>query len=154
MLFRSLARHVPLNPVVTLGLYTLSDILGACVCHPIFTWLRRHGRRIPSVRALGRRFLSLATWGVPLPQVTNDADGRPRIAPALLRIATVGFGVDIYTAGMLATGLPVPRVPAWAAAVGGDLVWFSLLLGSSLVDRKSTRLNSSHIQKSRMPSSA
>jgi len=127
-----LARHVPLNPAVTFGLYTISDVLGACVCHPIFTALRRHGRRIPSLRAVGRRFLQFATWGVKLPQVASDAAGRPRIAPALLRIATVGFGVDIYTAGMLATGLPVPRVPGWGAAIGGDLLWFALLLGSSM----------------------
>src|SRR5262249_58139131 len=62
-----LARHVPLNPAVTFGLYAASDVLGACVCHPIFTALRRHGRRIPSLRAVGRRFLQFATWGVKLP---------------------------------------------------------------------------------------
>lgn len=131
-----LARHVPLNPALTLGLYAVSDVLAACLCHPIFTWMRRHGRRIPSLHALGRRFLALATWGVPLPQVTRDASGQPRIAPTLLRIATVGFGVDIYTAGVLAATLPVPRLPGWGAAIGGDLVWFSLLLASSMAAAK------------------
>ncbi|HSD11385.1 MAG TPA: hypothetical protein VLF14_10385, partial [Candidatus Binatia bacterium] len=54
----------------------------------------------------------------------------------LLRIATVGFGVDIYTAGALATGLPIPRLPGWAASMAGDLLWFALLLGSSVAASK------------------
>jgi hypothetical protein len=45
----------------------------------------------------------------------------------------VGFGVDVYTAGMLATGLPVPRLSGWASAIAGGLLWFALLLGTSLV---------------------
>ena len=42
-------------------------------------------------------------------------------------------------------------------ALAMDLIWGYtgiLSLGHGLLDRKSTRLNSSHIQKSRMPSSA
>ena len=46
--------------------------------------------------------------------------------------ATVGFGVDIYTAGAIASGLPIPRLPGWAAALVGDLLWFSILLASSV----------------------
>jgi len=38
-----LARHVPLNPVVTFALYALSDVIAAVICHPIFLVLRRHG---------------------------------------------------------------------------------------------------------------
>ncbi len=120
-----LARHVPLNPAVTFGLYTLSDVLAAIVCHPLFALLRRYGRNVRPVRWLGRRVLSLAMIGVRAP----EAGG---IAPALSRIATVG-GVDVYTAGMVATALPVPRVPGWASAIAGDLLWFALLLGTSLV---------------------
>jgi len=55
------------------------------------------------------------------------------VAPALSRIATVGFGVDVYTAGMLATGLPESRLLGWTWAITGDLVWFALLLGTSLL---------------------
>ncbi|TMA49361.1 MAG: hypothetical protein E6J81_03465 [Deltaproteobacteria bacterium] len=60
-----LARHIPLSPLFTLGLYTLSDTLAAIV------------------------------W--------------------------------------LTTVLRVPRIPGWASAIAGDLVWFSLLLGTSIV---------------------
>jgi len=120
-----LARHVPLHPALTFGLYALSDVVAAIVCHPVFLVLRRHGRRVRPIRWLGRRILSLAMIGVRAPETGATA-------ATLSRIATVGFGVDVYTAGMLATGLPVPRIPGWASAIAGDLVWFALLLGTSL----------------------
>ena len=44
-------------------------------------------------------------------------------------------------------------LPAQAEAMLAEAVTLAALLASGL-DRKSTRLNSSHIQKSRMPSSA
>ncbi len=119
-----LARHVPLNPVVTFALYFVSDVMAAIVCHPLFVLLRRHGRRVRPIRWLGRRMMSVAMLGVP-----RDDE---RASPALGRIATVGFGVDVYTAGMLATGVGVPRVAGWTAAIVGDLVWFALLLGTSM----------------------
>src|SRR5262245_41356224 len=121
-----LARHVPLGAASTFGLYALSDVLGACFLWPVFAFLRRHGRRVRPVRWLGRRILSLAMVG------TGHARGDLRTAPALFRIATVGFGVDIYTAGALATALPVPRIPAWLSAIAGDLLWFACLLASSI----------------------
>jgi hypothetical protein len=125
-----LARHVPLHPSITFGLYALSDLLAAVVVHPIFTLLRRHGRRVPAVHWLGRRFLSLVTLGLPRSRVA--VDGNSRMAPLLFRIATVAFGVDVYTGGLVATGLPVPRLAGWASAIAGDLLWFALLLGTSI----------------------
>jgi hypothetical protein len=59
-----------------------------------------------------------------------ERDGR---GPALSRIATVGFGVDIYTAGMLATGLPVSPLSGWVSAIIGDLLWFAVLLATSML---------------------
>jgi hypothetical protein len=120
-----LARHVPLNPAATLALYALSDVLAAIVCHPLFVLLRKHGGRVSPIRWLGRRIVSLAMIGVRPPAEAG-------VGSALSRIATVGFGVDIYTAGLLATGLPVPRLPAWTSAIVGDLLWFAVLLGTSI----------------------
>lgn len=120
-----LARHVPLNPGLTFGLYALSDVLAAILCHPLFILLRRHGRNVKPLRWLGRRLQSLAMLGV--------RGGPGTVGPALSRIATVGFGVDVYTAGMLATGLPVSRLLGWTSAITGDLIWFALLLGTSLL---------------------
>jgi hypothetical protein len=126
-----LARHIPLSAPATFGLYTLSDVFAALVCHPIFVWLRRHGRRVPPLRWLGRRMLALATFGIRLPTPADVAEGR-RLAPALFRVATVGFGADVYTGGVVATGLGLPRIRGWAAAIAGDLVWFACLLGTSI----------------------
>jgi hypothetical protein len=127
-----LARHIPLNPALTFALYTMSDVLSAFVFGPLFTLLRRHGRRVPSIRRLGRRLLTFATAGVRVPRAEDVGTEQGRVAPTLFRIATVGFGVDVYTGGALASGLPVPRVAGWASAIAGDLVWFALLLGTSI----------------------
>ena len=126
-----LAHHLRVPPPITFGLYTLSDTLAALLLNPIYSWLRTHGRRNPKIRQIGQRVLSFAMLGVRRPSVEEVRAGR--LAPALFRIATVGFGIDIYTAGALATGLPIPRLPGWAAALAGDLLWFATLLGSSII---------------------
>src|SRR5881296_286281 len=59
-----LARHIPLHPALTFGLYACSDVLAAVVCHPCFVLLRRHGRNVKPIRWLGRRILSVAMTGV------------------------------------------------------------------------------------------
>jgi hypothetical protein len=125
-----LAHHLRIAPPVTFGLYAMSDALAALILNPMYSWLRTHGRRIPAIRTIGRRVLSFAMIGTRAPSADDLRDGR--VAPALFRIATVGFGVDIYTAGALASGLPIARVPGWAAALAGDLVWFAILLASSI----------------------
>ena len=126
-----LARHIPLHPVLTFGLYALSDVLSAFVFGPLFALARDHGRKVDAIHRFGRRALALATIGVRVPRAEEVRAGG-RIAPTLFRIATVGFGVDVYTGGILATSLPVPRGIAWICAIAGDLVWFALLLGASM----------------------
>lgn len=123
-----LARHIPLWPPVTMALYAITDLMAAAICHPIFMALRRHGRRIPRLHAVGRKFLGFAMMGVP--KSARSGDGR--LAPVLFRIATVGFGVDIYTGGILATGLPNAKLAGWIAALIGDLIYFGVLLGTSI----------------------
>jgi hypothetical protein len=125
-----LAHHLRVPPPVTFGLYALSDALAAMILHPFYSWLRTHGRRHPTIRRIGQRAFAFAMLGVRRPTAEEVQAGR--LAPALFRIATVGFGVDIYTAGALASGLPIPRLPGWAAALTGDLLWFAVLLASSV----------------------
>ncbi len=126
-----LARHAGLSPALTFGLYSLTDLLGAMVCTPFFALLRRAAGYVPPLQWLGRRLLRLAMIGTHVPRA-EDLRTSGRLAPALFRIGTIGFGVDVYSAGMVAAGLPVPRLLGWAAAILGDLVWFALLLGTSL----------------------
>jgi hypothetical protein len=127
-----LARHVPLNPLVTFGLYAASDVLAAVVLNPVFTGLRRWARRVPSLRKAGQRFLRLAMMGTPAARPASADGAPPTRAAELFRVATIGFGVDVYTAGAVATGLPVSRVMRWACAIAGDLVWFAILLATSI----------------------
>jgi hypothetical protein len=129
-----LANHMRIAPPVTFSLYALSDALAVMLLNPIYSWLRTRGRHIPRVRVIGQRVLRFAMLGVRRPTAEEVRAGG--LAPTLLRIATVGFGVDIYTAGALATGLPIPRIPGWAAAMVGDLLWFTLLLGTSITAAK------------------
>ena len=127
-----LARHIPLNPMITFGLYAASDVLAASICHPFFVGFRRLAGRVPMMRRAGKRMLRFAMLGTP--RARQDPTGAPESRPAtLFRVATIGFGVDIYTAGAVATGLDVPRVQRWASAIAGDLVWFAILLGTSIV---------------------
>ena len=125
-----LAHQLRIAPPITFGLYALSDLLAALLLHPLYTWFRTRGRRIPAVRKIGQRVLRFATVGIRRPTAEDVQAGR--LAPVLLRIGTVGFGVDIYTAGALASGLPIPRLPGWAASIVGDLLWFAMLLGTSI----------------------
>jgi hypothetical protein len=86
---------------------------------------------VPALQWLGERMVRLAMFGARIPR-GQDLQPGAGLAPALFRIATVGFGVDVYSAGMLVNGLRVPRVLGWMSAIAGDLVWFALLLGTSL----------------------
>jgi hypothetical protein len=126
-----LAHHLRIPPPITFGLYALSDTLAMLILNPVYTWLRTRGRRNPTVRRVGQRMLAFAMLGVRRP--TDEEVRAGRLAPMLFRIATVGFGVDIYTAGALAHGLPIPRLPGWAAALVGDLMWFAMLLATSII---------------------
>jgi hypothetical protein len=90
---------------------------------------------MPLLASVGQRLMRLATLGTGIsPEAMADqAPGGSRgTLPLLFRIGTVGFGVDVYTAGFVATGLGIPRVPGWASAIAGDLIWFGLLLGTSM----------------------
>jgi hypothetical protein len=126
-----LARHIPLNPVVTFGLYALSDVLAAAVLTPLYGGFRRLARRVPALQRVGRRMMRLAMLGTPMAKPGAAALPASKTA-ALFRVATIGFGVDVYTAGAVATGVPATRVTRWACAIAGDLVWFAILLATSV----------------------
>jgi hypothetical protein len=76
--------------------------------------------------------MKVAMFGARVPTAADLEVGVKGLAPALFRIGTVGFGLDVYHGGMLVAGLPVPRLLGWAAAIAGDLVWFAVLLITSI----------------------
>ena len=105
-------------------------------------------------------FIGVATWLLALPFL-QLAGGLVLIWVALRLVLTdaggergVRHGTSLREAVwiiMLAdAAMSLDNVLAVAAAAHGDFALVTLGIG----DRKSTRLNSSHIQKSRMPSSA
>lgn len=128
-----LARHAGINPLITLALYSLTDILGALLMHPLYALARRFGSKIGILRWLGRGLMKVALFGTRPPRPEDLTQGARGTWPALFRIATIGFGVDVYHAGMLVAGLPIPRIAGWLAAIAGDMVWFTVLLITSMV---------------------
>ena len=75
--------------------------------------------------------------------------------PAVFVSPLVGPVIDLIPRGMVILGCSALIVLAGlCAALYSEIFQFSVIGAGLLLDRKSTRLNSSHIQKSRMPSSA
>ena len=70
-----------------------------------------------------------------------------------LAVSLDGFGVGV-TYGLRGIRIPLASI-AIIAVCSGAVIWLSMLAGGFLSEiGRATRLNSSHIQKSRMPSSA
>ena len=91
------------------------------------------------------RVMQIAQPKGPFELVERDI---PTPGPGKVRINVQACGIchsDVFTKEGLWPGIQYPRVPGHEVAGIIDAVG---------PDRKSTRLNSSHIQKSRMPSSA
>ena len=90
-----------------------------------------------------------------------DAHG-PRVRSGFARLGDFGSGSEIGASVRDVAPADVGRakLPTQAGAMiesvrsEGPAARAGLQSGDVIVDRKSTRLNSSHIQKSRMPSSA
>ena len=81
----------------------------------------------------------------PLPDLLREQDGRH---PFWLRVVFLGAALVCLVLGVVGWLIPViTGIPFYAAG----LVFLGL---ASDRDRKSTRLNSSHMVQSRMPSSA
>ena len=77
-----------------------------------------------------------------------SSDNPLRIPVYGSEINTKGRGVGLWSTGYRGTMLAAGAEPVFLKPATGGESWDEIL------DRKSTRLNSSHIQKSRMPSSA
>lgn len=106
----------------TIGLYVLADVVTAIALEPLVQLLRRHGTR----STLGRKILeSVAKLGS-VTRVTSGRLGMP------LGLYTFCFATDFFTSAIVSTGLPMRRVIAWVAIIGGDVTWFLILFLASL----------------------
>src|SRR3546814_5849288 len=89
-------------------------------------------------------------WRIMLVEILPNARG-PLIVDACLRLGYVV--ITIGTLGFLGLGLP-PHDPDWGGMVSETRAYARMLPHMAILDRKSTRLNSSPQCDSRMPSSA
>ena len=92
---------------------------------------------------------------------TLDAPARQALYPSLVPASALPNAIALNAMLWKGTALLGPSLAGIAiAAVGTDGAFYAnaasflAVVVALLLDRKSTRLNSSHIQKSRMPSSA
>lgn len=127
-----LARHTSMSPLLVFGLYALSDMLASIVCAPLYMVAERYGTRVPALRTIGRWLVKLSMFGARVPRAEEVRAHGSALAPALWRIGTIGFGMNVYAGGMVVTGLPIPQALGWASAIVGDLIWFAILLGTSI----------------------
>ena len=118
----------------------------------------REGARLRSIRADGELWLasfSRSTFGAGAPQTK-----RTRLVQIAATLAPLGAQryAAVASEGRLLTTLRLGLRPGVWRAERGENDYPYVVRGVQLrlwtLDRKSTRLNSSHIQKSRMPSSA
>ena len=90
--------------------------------------------------------LHLLAQAVPAAGNPAAAQSRERLATVAGKVINAQGGTPITKAALTLRSEGSARASKYVSVSGPD--------GAFLIDRKSTRLNSSHIQKSRMPSSA
>ena len=126
--------------------------------------LRHHGGQLVTGAPVRRLHHAAGIWTASTPEgefaapiIVNAAGAWADAVAALAGLPPVGIVPKRRTALIVAP--PGVAIGAWPLTIdAAESVYFKPEAGKLLVspaeDRKSTRLNSSHIQKSRMPSSA
>jgi len=117
-----MARNAGVSPPAMAVLYFLSDIVLAFTFEPIlrvFTWL---GRWIPPLARVGTWIRSLA----------RRAGGEQAGARGPLGLVLVAFGVDPMTGRAAAAAAGHGFVRGWAIAITGDMLYFVVLMASTL----------------------
>jgi len=108
-------------PIMTV-LYFISDVILACVFDPLMRGLIVIGKRSPAIARFNEVFKestkkTLSNYGT-------------RLGP--LTLITISFGVDPMT-GRAATAFAGHGfVTGWALAITGDMIYFALLMVSTL----------------------
>ena len=133
--------------------------------------IQRPGRELRSAASLARRGLGVA-WAIVALVLAMSGSGRAEQLDAIRARGFLACGIPPESAPGFsarepsgrASGFDVDFCRALGAAIFGDPTKVELrvaeprdaftVLTTAAVDRKSTRLNSSHVSESRMPSSA
>lgn len=103
-------------------LYLVSDVILACVFEPVMLALVR--------LAKNSQRLAKAGEAVRLTIARTTAHFGTHLGP--LALVLVSFGSDPMTGRMVTYGAGYPFIHGWAIAICGDLLYFSLIMASTL----------------------
>ncbi len=117
-----MARTAGVSPPVMAVLYFLSDVVLAVTFEPFLRIARWLGRFLPPLAWLARTMRALAT------RSGASASG----AKGPLGLILVSFGVDPMTGRAAAAAAGHGFVPGWALAIAGDMLYFVVLMASTL----------------------
>jgi len=117
-----MARNAGVSPPVMAVLYFFSDLVLAVTFEPILVALAWLGRWIPPLARMGAAIRALAT----------RAGGSQTGARGPLGLVLVSFGVDPMTGRAAAAAAGHGFVPGWAIAIAGDMLYFLVLMASTL----------------------
>lgn len=116
-----MARDAGVSPPVTALFYFVSDLIMAVAVEPLLLLLVALGRLVPVLGRLGQRLISLT-------RQTGLRDG----AHGPLGLIMVSFTVDPMTGRAAAKAAGHGFVPGWSLAIAGDMLYFGLLMVSTL----------------------
>lgn len=116
------ARDAGVAPLLTAGVYLLSDVVLALTNEPMVQLFRWLGRHVPALGTLGAAF-SRVTGAVGLKE-----DG-PR---GPLGLILLSFTVSMTTSRAAAAAAGHGFLPGWTLAIIGDMLYFAVLMASTL----------------------
>jgi hypothetical protein len=117
-----MARAAGVPPPGTAILYFLSDVVLAFTFEPVLLLLAGIGRWVPVLGRMGAALRALAT----------RAAGAHAGVRGPLGLVLVSFGVDPMTGRAAAAAAGHGFVQGWAIAIAGDMLYFTVLMASTL----------------------
>ena len=117
-----MAQKDGLPPLITIGLYVLSDVVTAIFLDPIIRFLRNRGDQ----SRVGRRVLASFNRLGGITQIGTGRFGMP------FGLFVFTFATDFFTASIVSLGLPMSRIIAWSSIIAGDVTWFLIIFLASI----------------------
>ena len=117
-----MARDRGLSWPLMMALYFVSDVILACTFEPLLRMLILAGRSLP---LLGR-----VTGAIR--QMVRQSTARYGTKGGPLALVMIAFGVDPMTGRAAAHAAGHGFVPGWAIAITGDMIYFTVLMVSTL----------------------
>jgi hypothetical protein len=117
-----MARDAGLSPLVSAGLYFMSDLVLAVTAEPMVALLRWVGRHVEFVDRLGKRLGRFT-------ETTGLKEGGVR---GPLGLILVSFTVNPLAGRAAAAAAGHGFFSGWALAIAGDMIYFALIMVSTL----------------------